>query len=290
MVRLFHQPGAGERSVTPERLLERLRAAGIRASYQSLKEDGWRERLAETRELAIAAGGDGTVGRLATAMPDRSVPLAILPLGSGNNVAKSLGYQDTELDHVIAGLARPRRRHLRIGEARGRWGVRLFVESVGLGALARSTAELENESLDGPEKLARGRAELARTVRGIAPLRLSLFGDDEPLDEPALLVECMNIGTIGPNLRLGLDADPGGDYLSLVWLPTGWRDDFLGWLEHREGAGPAPVRSRKVRSVTFQADDERLRIDDKTVTWDGSHMSLRLLQEPVTVVLPGAPP
>lgn len=41
-------------------------------------------------ELAIAAGGDGTIGSVATQLAGSDLPLAILPLGTANDVARSL--------------------------------------------------------------------------------------------------------------------------------------------------------------------------------------------------------
>ena len=286
-ITLFHQPGAGEEAWSAERLLSGLAGAGIRATYCSTAEDGWRDCVASARELVIAAGGDGTVARIASSMPDRNVKLALLPLGSANNIARSLGYPDAEVADLVAGFSTsPTEAKLRIGEVRGRWGVRRFVEAVGLGALARTVATLQDASLVGENKRRAGRAALARTIAHAAPVRAAVCADDESLSEPALLVECMNISTIGPNLRLAADARPGEEHLSLVWLPQDARDAMIEWLREPDGS-PPPVRHRRVCRVEIDALDEPLRIDDKTVEWDGSRISLRLLDPPITVLVPG---
>ncbi len=43
------------------------------------------------RTRLVAAGGDGTIGQAAVLVADRGVPLAILPTGTGNDIARSLG-------------------------------------------------------------------------------------------------------------------------------------------------------------------------------------------------------
>ena len=45
----------------------------------------------EGYDLVIAGGGDGTVGEVATGLVGTGVPLGILPLGTFNNIAHSLG-------------------------------------------------------------------------------------------------------------------------------------------------------------------------------------------------------
>jgi diacylglycerol kinase family enzyme len=47
----------------------------------------WRE---QGYDLVVAAGGDGTVGAVATHLAGSELPLAILPLGTANDVARSL--------------------------------------------------------------------------------------------------------------------------------------------------------------------------------------------------------
>lgn len=64
----------------------------------------------EGYDLVIAAGGDGTVNEVANTLSGTGVPLGIIPLGSGNGLARSLGIpQDVgeaikiiEADHVAS--------------------------------------------------------------------------------------------------------------------------------------------------------------------------------------------
>ena len=265
--------------------MEALRKAGLDPRYRSADEEGWAADLAACRDLAIVAGGDGTVARLATALPDRSVPIALLPTGSANNIARSLGAFG-ELADLIATLPEASERALPVGAARGRWGVRLFVEAVGLGAVADTVAALQDEELKGDDKRQAGRDALCRTLRQGEPLRAAPVLDGTALADDILLFEVMNIETIGPNLSLAPGA-PAETGFEAVWLRLEMRDAMLAWLEGG-ATGPSPLDRRAVRQVTVQARDERLRIDDKTVTWDGHHMDLRQDGEPLRVKIPKA--
>ena len=67
--------------------------------------------LAPGRDLIVVAGGDGTVSAVARILGtlDRPPPLAILPLGTGNDLARSLGWWEVwnqgGLDHFRSGIS-----------------------------------------------------------------------------------------------------------------------------------------------------------------------------------------
>jgi diacylglycerol kinase (ATP) len=83
------------------------------------------ERLARAATAAgrdlIAAGGDGTVGLLAGIAAETGRRLAIVPTGSGNDFAATLGYsRDRPLD-AIAAIAAGRDTTVDLGRVNGHW-------------------------------------------------------------------------------------------------------------------------------------------------------------------------
>jgi diacylglycerol kinase (ATP) len=91
-----------------------------------------RTRLREGFDLAVAAGGDGTVSAVIEGLVGSSVPLGIVPIGTGNLVARALGIPD-EIDAAVALIAgSPGERRIdamRIGE-------RVFALNVSVGVSA----------------------------------------------------------------------------------------------------------------------------------------------------------
>ena len=74
--------------------------------------------------LVVAAGGDGTVREVAEALrriaPAAAPALAILPLGTGNNVARSLGLRsvrrdDAAVEHAVAAVLAGHERRIDLG-------------------------------------------------------------------------------------------------------------------------------------------------------------------------------
>ncbi len=89
---VIHNPDAGCGDWNAKRVDTLLRDAGHTIEIAT-RESDWRPLLRENPDAFVVAGGDGTVHDVVLALADRAVPIAILPLGTANNVAHSLGYR-----------------------------------------------------------------------------------------------------------------------------------------------------------------------------------------------------
>ena len=76
----------GGRAARGEHLLERLEQAGHDARLVSGRKKLARQ-LEDPGELVAVAGGDGIVKEVAVALAGRKLPMAILPLGTANDIA-----------------------------------------------------------------------------------------------------------------------------------------------------------------------------------------------------------
>jgi len=264
---LMHNPEAGHAGIDEDDLVRAVKDAGYKVEYQSVKKKGWKDALEEDADLIVVAGGDGTVAKVATAIAGRGVPIAVLPCGTANNIATSLGIEGDPLE-IIRTWEDGRRRKFDIGVASGPWGEARFLEAVGFGLFPTSVALVEStEDLEKPE----GRdAELARDLNF---LRLTLDTtrarerrivlDGEDLTGEYFLAEIMNIQSIGPNLRLAPDASPGDGRLNLVLLGERERptlEAYLDRLRAGDGTPPGfPVRSG--RRIEIRWDGSPLHVD-----------------------------
>ncbi|HJY86180.1 MAG TPA: diacylglycerol kinase family protein [Candidatus Acidoferrales bacterium] len=97
---IIHNPAAGGRRSRRTRQLEQARKilarAGIESELQATTGMGTATGLArlaveERRQLVIICGGDGTVNEAVNGLVGSQVPLAVLPAGTANVLAKELG-------------------------------------------------------------------------------------------------------------------------------------------------------------------------------------------------------
>jgi len=91
------------------------------------------ERAAAGADVVVAVGGDGTVADVATGLRGRAIPLAIVPAGSTNIIARELGLP-TDPAAAAAVLFGPNR--LRAMDI-GRCGERVFLHMAGAGIDSR---------------------------------------------------------------------------------------------------------------------------------------------------------
>src|ERR671936_662709 len=89
---LIHNPKAGDCKHSKQQLITALTRCGHQTLYESTKKRGWKKAFKKPVDLVIAAGGDGTVRKIAWQVMGSGIPLAILPLGTANNLARSLGF------------------------------------------------------------------------------------------------------------------------------------------------------------------------------------------------------
>ena len=128
---LIHNPNAGSGGHARRRLLDEARrvlaAAGIHADLAETKGPGDATEIAnraslEGRQLVIACGGDGTLNEVVNGLAGQQnghrVPLALLPGGTANILAKELGIPwniasatrkllHGEVKEIALGLATP---------------------------------------------------------------------------------------------------------------------------------------------------------------------------------------
>jgi diacylglycerol kinase (ATP) len=268
-VTLIHNPGAGDEQHSAKRILKQLAEAGHDARLQSTRRQGVEKALGDPGDLVVVAGGDGSIKKVAIAIAGRGIPMAILPIGTANNIAKSLGALGS-VPELIAGWRRAERRRLAVGTVETPWGSTRFVESVGVGVFTElvTRGDLEvNESTTGLTGHAIDRALLLlqRIVAERAPRFRSLWLDGSDLSGEYLLVEVMNMPLVGPNIPLAPGADYGDGQLELVTVTEREREILAEYVRKRLSGGAAPpeLTRRRGTVVTMRASPGELHVDDE---------------------------
>ncbi len=117
---LCHNPAAGTSGHDKEGLLAALKLADMDVRYVAVKSDDLDNALKKRSDLVVVAGGDGTIDKVLTRLHNRSVPVALLPLGTANNAARSLGIAGTPQE-LVESWDIERTCPLDIGTVKGTW-------------------------------------------------------------------------------------------------------------------------------------------------------------------------
>lgn len=274
-----------------------LRKHGYRPASHPLKPTLKRTDPIGCGEFMVVAGGDGSVRRVATTTRLPRLPIALLPTGTANNIATSLGIVGSD-DDIIAGWGRGTLQPVDLGVAKGPWGSRRFIEGVGIGLLGRAISVLEEindvsaRDFACPEdRLYRDLCVLLALAREVPPLQIEVTCDGVTRPGRYLLFEILNINRAGPGVLLAPKADPSDGRLDIVSVTETEREKLRANLkshlaELRRGA---MLTSRRATSLRLAIEPGSIRIDDKVV-WPRAGGARRSLG-PITVdisVDPGA--
>lgn len=272
-IALVHNPGAGHGRHSGDELQELLRSGGYEPVPIPAGRDLAEAVVAERVAFAVVAGGDGTIRGSALALAPTGVPIAPLPLGTANNIARSLGIRGPA-GEIIRSWSVDRPRMIDLGIATGPWGRRGFLEGCGLGLVGRSISVIEEideathrEFSDPEDKLHRDLSVFIALVEEFVPIRTTVSLDAARTEDDFLLIEVMNIQHAGPRIQLTRVADPADGMLDVVVATAEDRERLRHSLKTSlAGRVPDPVLdNRKSREVRLAFSDADFRIDDEVV-------------------------
>lgn len=211
---LIYNSKAGRvKRVSVEELQEALREAGFAPVYKATsQESDLGPALAEAKGLVVVAGGDGTVRAVATRLIGRALPLCILPLGTANNIGRTLGLNSTALE-LVAGLKQPGKRFFDVGYVRAPWGNDYFLEGFGLGIFANTLTAYEPEK---GKSIARAIFTAIDVLADFEANHCQATLDGKDISGNFVLLAALNTPAIGPRLTLAPEADPGDGLLHVL--------------------------------------------------------------------------
>ncbi len=259
----MHNPSAGTEKYNAEKLVSLLKKAGHYVIYQSVKEKNYPKALQRRVDLILAAGGDGTIKKIALAAVDtvgNHTPIGILMLGTANNLAKTLGL-DLPPKELIASLAEMRPHPFDIGRGKAAGKEFKFIEGLGSGFFAEFLNRIIHREKKGKEsdifELLRRRALKQQ------PAYYEINRDGKDMSGEYLLVEAMNIKSIGANLAFAPNAKTDDGHLELVMATEENREGILKSLDNAdETSFSLPVR--RFRHLQIRLPSPLIHVDDKT--------------------------
>ena len=221
--------GAGGNTQRKDRIHASFAAAGWNAQIfmagRSAPPDRLaREAVAQGARILVAAGGDGTVGAVASALAGSNAVLGVLPMGTLNHFARDMRIP-LDFEAAIAVIARGKTAHCDIGEVNGR----TFVNNSSLGLYPSMVFERDLQRRTGRSKWTAvfwASLTVLRRFRSVR-VRLSMNGQTWFRKSPFVFVgnneyqiEGLNVGTRSRlNAgRLSLYIAQPASRARLIWL------------------------------------------------------------------------
>ena len=147
-------------------------------------------------DVIVSVGGDGTINEIVNGMPDLNKPLGILPIGTGNDFARSCSIKMGDLASAVDVLLAHDVKKIDVGEVNGR----RFINVMGLGFEGRANDIGKMlPFLHGTPKYIIAIGGTYLTYRRM-PLKIKF--DDKVFDEKVFLISIGNGWNVGGGLQL----------------------------------------------------------------------------------------
>src|SRR4030095_14742613 len=234
VVRVFHNPESGDKKYTKEDIIALIESYGYNCRYSSTK-NGWQE-VDPDIDFIVVAGGDGTVRDMAREILSgkwKNLPIALLPLGTANNIARALQIKE-QPEEIIPSWKDGRIVKYDVGLITTNPDYHFFLEGFGYGVVPDLMKQMTK--MDGVEEV-KGDVNLKISLELLHEIILSYKCKDchvvaDGIDHSGkfLLVEVMNIRSIGPNLDLCPDADPGDGVIEVVLVDEAERERLASYI------------------------------------------------------------
>jgi diacylglycerol kinase family enzyme len=211
-VTLVHNPKAGDRRIPDS---DEIVAAIERLGWKvdPVDRDDIEKAVKDPGEMVLVAGGDGTIGKVAKRFAGTRVPIGVIPTGTANNVARTLGIGVDPLAAIDL-LPRAVQRDVDLGVVTlGDAGTERFIEGIGVGVFAQLMGEGVSKR---DKKLRRAFHLLAKEIAAYEPQRTKIEIDGRDVSGHYVLAAVMNLRSLGPALALAPDAKFDDGLLEVV--------------------------------------------------------------------------
>jgi len=266
IINLLHNPTAGNEDHSKEELISLLEENGYECRYSSMKKD-WKN-LDEKVDFIVAAGGDGTIRKITKELLERKLsekiwPIALLPLGTANNVAQTLEINGST-EEIIQSWNHPDIKKFDVGKIDHLLGATFFLESFGYGIfpyLIKKMKKVDEKDINKPEIEMRTALEiLHESIFSYEPKHCKMTIDGNDHSGIFLLVEIMNTRLIGPNLFLSPHGDPGDGEFEVILIPESDKEKLASYV------------SNKLNGIDTPYSFQQLKGKKITISWEGTHV------------------
>lgn len=175
---------------------------------------------ADKYELVVAVGGDGTVNEVAQGIIGTTTPLGIIPMGSGNGLARELGISMDVLKSAKT-LTEGKKQQIDVCLINNQ----RFLCTAGIGFDAQVAHKMSKAKTRGFLRYIQLTIQESISFK---PFKIKMFVDDILIEKPVFLVTFANASQFGNNARIAPNASMTDGLIDVVvvkpfnkiWLPV----------------------------------------------------------------------
>lgn len=233
----------------------------------------WIEAHAAGAGAVVVVGGDGSVNATAPALVKTGLPLGIVPAGTANDLARTLGLPE-DLDAAAAVITAGHRRRIDLGDVNGH----LFFNVASLGLSAELARQLTRETKRRFGRLGYALAAAKVLIRA-RPFRALIVSSEGAARVKTLQIAVGNGRYYGGGMAVQHNAEIDDAHLDLYSLETGRVWKLLAMLHaFRKGRHGLwrEVRATRDRSFEIRTRKPRpINADGELVTFTPAQFSVR---------------
>jgi YegS/Rv2252/BmrU family lipid kinase len=218
--------------------------------------------------MVIVSGGDGTIENVALGLVGSQTTLGIIPTGTRNNLARSLGIPTNNIADAVALLRQGRRLKIDVGQVRHRRTSRCFLEAgvIGLAsALYPSADDIQHGDLG---KI----AEFISTLVSAAPSEIRLRVDhQQEIVTHAHMVIVANMPFMGANFQVAPDVVFDDRQLDVFVYSDLSKRDLIGQAMQSPATAPdARIQRFCAKTITIRTNPAMPVMADGVFLGEGS--------------------
>ncbi|WP_293938877.1 diacylglycerol/lipid kinase family protein [Sphingobacterium sp. UBA5996] len=292
-IRLVHNPTAGDdTNGDKDELCQLIENRGHNCTVVA-KQNAVKKIDPQTDIIALA-GGDGTIRAAVLALLEKKLkfkrPIAILPQGTANNIAISLGipldcekaidlWNDCKLKKIDVGMV--------LGLAKKPLH---FIESIGFGVFPLLMEKMDKKSLaedlSAEEEIKIALQQLRELVQTFPAKKLKIKLAESNFETECILAEVMNIPSMGPRLILSSNADPGDGQFDIIIVTDKQRQELLDYIDGLLNGSDVALKIKPIQAsrLTMEWEGKKIHIDDECRSYSGQQIKITLLDSLIEIV------
>ncbi|HEX7974795.1 MAG TPA: diacylglycerol kinase family protein [Anaerolineales bacterium] len=212
-----------------------------------------RQAVRQGFNLVIASGGDGTIDNVAGALVGTTATLGIIPTGTRNNVAYSLGIP-SDIQAAVRLLRMGRRNRVDIGRAVCGQNSRWFLEAVSVGLLSALFPAADDIQHGHLERI----GDLLSTLVNApaAEIRLRLDGNRNWITAQGHMVLISNMPYLGAHYQIASNVSFNDNRLDVLIYANLSKLDLIGYAVQATSGIPEDARIQRFQVRRLDVSSE----------------------------------